>query len=110
LPFTGNCLGAVTVWGEYHAGSTAAATAVKTNTILAEIDYALNKQFSLAARYTTYDPNINVSNDGRSAIQAGLEYMVNDAVTYGLEYTVRSNEGTDVADDTSITATSQFKF
>jgi len=103
-------LGAVTLWGEYHSGSTAAATSLKTNTIIAEIDFALSKQLSLAGRYTTHDPDTNTSNNGRSAIQAGLEYMVNDNVTYGLEYTVRSNEGTDLADDTSITATSQFKF
>ncbi len=103
-------LGAVTVWGEYHSGSTAAATSIKTNTILAEVDFALSKQLSLAGRYTSHDPDTNTSNNGRSAIQAGLEYMVNDAVTYGLEYTIRSNEGTDLADDTSITGTSQFKF
>lgn len=102
-------LGAVTLWGEYHSATDTQATPTnKYTTMIAEADLALSKQLTLAGRYTTY--KTDATNSGVSAIQAGLEYMVNDAITYGLEYTIRSNEGTDLADDTSITATSQFKF
>jgi hypothetical protein len=113
--FGKSVFGAVTLWAEYIAtslptGYLASVADVSTSTLIAEVDFALNKQVTLAARYTTTDPNTSVADNGKSAVQVGAEFAANDVVTYGAEYTVRNNEGTSVDDDSSFTLTSQFKF
>lgn len=104
-------LGALTLWGEYHAGQTAAATAIKQTTILLEADYNITKAWLVAARYANFDPDTAVANNGYSATAVGTEYSLNDYLTLGLDYTMRSQEATPaLTDANSITATSQFKF
>jgi hypothetical protein len=91
-----------------------AAAMTADNTIpilLLEGTYDVTKQWLLAVRYSSISRTFTgSSNTGRSAIQLGTEYMANENVTLGLDYTARSNEGTDTPDDASITGTSQFKF
>lgn len=102
--------GAFTAWGEYQAGSIGGTTAINYTTILAEVDFALNKVVTLATRYNSYDPDTSVSNDGVRAFQLGAEYAASDFVSMGVEYTNRSAEAGTTVEANSFTGTTQFKF
>lgn len=98
-----------TLFGTFLSSSTVVETILPV--LILEGSYDFSKSFMVAVRcFSITKTGLGFSNQGRSAVQLGAEYQLNDQLTVGADYTFRNNEGTELTEDNSITVTTQFKF